>query len=364
MASFASAFALKEQISKSMLKKPGIHGIGVGMNQIGNLKAGAAIIIYTDKVVVSTRSKSSMIYRKHGRRIRVPVHIHHCPKFCCHSASKAQPYQKKVRPLIAGYSIGTAKSSGTAGLIVTDVKHGGHFVLSNNHVLNATNSAAFSPTLQPGGADGGTLKKDRIGKLNKFIQLQDNQTNYLDAALSKPLTASLLAPKYAKVGCVPGHVSSYRIGDTFKKVGRTSGLVTGKVHSIHTDTAVSYFGYARLSFAVFKNQTVIKSKTPVSLPGDSGSVWLTSDHYAAAVNFAGSSDGKLSIAYPVEWFMQVFGTRTALPKGAGTVKTPHMLGKEKRLYTQPLSTSEIQKIRVQKARCHPWKKTFPHKKIQ
>lgn len=351
MASFSTALRLKDKLSKQMLKKTGVHGIGVGLHNPRNPKAGAAIIVYTDPAFSAHAArKSHLALSKNGKKVTVPVIYKRTSKFRLH-AKATQDLTARIRPVVAGYSIGHLGASGTAGLIVQSRSSKQRYVLSNNHVLNATNSSRYTVTVQPGGADGGTSPQDKIGKLDRFVKLSSTKPNYLDAATSIPLRNSILSPTYAKIGVVPGYVTSYRIGDKFKKVGRTTALVNGTVDSIHTDVQISYEGYADLSIVTFKNQTVVKGSSPVSLPGDSGSVWLTRQgNYAAAVNYAGSSDGRLSIAYPVRWFMQVFRTRVARPDRTGTIKTIKVPAKDKQKYIAPLTDAQLKKIRVIQAK--------------
>jgi hypothetical protein len=331
---------MKERMTRSMLKKLKVHGIGVGYHDPKNPKKGAAVIIYTDKVstaALTLSTKVSMTIK--GRVVTVPVRMEQTGKF-----HRCADYRRKIRPVPAGYSIGTQGGSGTAGLIVTNYpNHNQMYIFSNNHVLNPANSGKPTATLQPGGADNGQLARDRIGRLYSFVRLQKKRNNFLDAALSIPLRNNLLTPRYAAVGVIPGHLTNYRVGERFKKVGRTTGLVTGRVDSVHTDIQVN-FG-ASLGRIQFKNQTVIKGTNPVSLPGDSGSVWLRqTDNYAAAVNYAGSSDGRMSIAYPVNWVMQRFRTRVARPNGAGGIKT--LKSNNSRAYIRRLTARELAAITV------------------
>jgi len=73
---------------------------------------------------------------------------------------------------------------------------------------------------------------------------------------------------------------------------------------------------------------------PISLPGDSGSVWIKySNRYAAAVNYAGTADGKLSVSFPVHWAMQVF--KTSIP-----------FARSSSLSTNPLTDKELKAIQV------------------
>lgn len=338
MVSFRSAYRLKKKISARMLRQRGIHGIGVGLQDPLHPNKGAALVIYTNTV----KSISNLLLQKkrkvsHSKKRKIavashttyhisgiPVRIIRSQQFTsCHLAGKrcrhsneAQnlKFQRRIRPVIAGYSVGREDSSGTAGLILRAGACGKQrYLLSNNHVLVNENSRRCSPTLQPGGADGGTLNRDVIGENHRFVKLRRNQNNYLDAAITRPLRRSLLFPSYAKFGPVQGHVASYRIGEQLKKVGRTTGVTFGTVESIHTDINVNYGEYGNLGSIPFKNQTIIRGQRPISLSGDSGSVWLTKrGNHAAAVNFAGTSNGFLSVSYPIEWFMQVFGPKTTI----------------------------------------------------
>ncbi|GJM73461.1 hypothetical protein HMSSN036_56770 [Paenibacillus macerans] len=157
----------------------------------------------------------------------VPFRIVRCRRFCKHgkpSARSTLTFTGRIRPVVAGYSVGTSAASGTAGLIVSDKRSGGgRYILSNNHVLANNNTPRYSATLQPGGADGGRASKDRIGSLDRFVKLRKKSANYLDAATSKPLRRDLLKPAYAVFGAVPGYVVTYKIGDRFKKSGGPPG---------------------------------------------------------------------------------------------------------------------------------------------
>ncbi|MDQ0088706.1 hypothetical protein J2T12_002116 [Paenibacillus anaericanus] len=355
MASFHKAYQIKKRLAGSMLRKRGVHGIGIGLKDPAHPKKGAAVVVYVNTLSaagVKKRTKkdhrSSLHFLKLKSTAGVPIRIVRSAKFHKNGTPPSkQNFKGRIRPLIGGYSIGTTEESGTAGLIVSPKRCPRiRNILSNNHVLANENSCRNSPTLQPGGADGGTLKRDLIGHMNRFVKLHKRKANYLDAATSKPLRRNLLKPRYAVFGTVPGHVCSYRVGDRFKKVGRTSGVVTGIVDSIHTDIQVGYGGYGNLGTITFKNQSVIRGQRPVSLPGDSGSVWLTRrGNLAAAVNFAGSGDGRLSISYPVEWFMQVFGDRVAHSRSRGIVR-PRKRSKKNYLFTRPLNPRILSKIKV------------------
>lgn len=351
LATFLEAHAMKKRMSRSMLGKSKVHGIGVGYRDPNNPKKGAAVIIYTNTITPKFLGISSTLTMKaKGKSVTVPVRFVKSGKMHAYV-----DYKARIRPIPAGYSIGTKNGSGTVGLIVTDAStRKQRYIFSNNHVLNPTNSSAMTTTIQPGGADSGQIGRDSVGRLYRYVKLEKNKINLVDIALSKPLRKGLLSPRYATVGVVPGYVTTYRVGTRLKKVGRTTGAVDGIVDSINTDIQIDY---GELGILNFKNQTVVQGINPVSLPGDSGSVWLrTVDNYAAAVNFAGSSNGRMSIAFPVNWAMQIFGTRIARPNGAGTVKKVKT-DNDPRSYARQLTPKELASLKVLRARVKKRKRT-------
>lgn len=345
---------MKERLSKRLLKDPGVHAVGVGYRHPGRPDKGAAVIVYTGAFQASGKKKQKTFRKRkqtlrfNGKIVTIPIRYVDTPKFRSHKDPGAA-FQRRIRPVIAGYSVGTADESGTAGLIVANTK-GARFLLSNNHVLSSSNRPELVPTLQPGGADGGTIRKDQIGYLHRLVKLKKNGINYLDAALSKPLRPSQLAPRYAKVGVIPGFVTSYKVGERFKKVGRTTGLTYGTVESINTDVRVSYGDFGDLGEITFKNQSIVRGNKPVSLPGDSGSVWLRKkDNLAAAVNFAGSDNGNLSIAFPIERAMSAFKVKVAKPSHYGRHVRRKVNGTRYN-YVSPLTAKQRSGIRIIK--CH------------
>lgn len=352
MATFREAMQAKKHLVGRWKKLPGVVGIGIGYANGKDRKGGCCIILYTIDASAAVKRKCphcvTLRKTKARGRVSVPVRTITSGRCCCHDnvrpTAGGSTYRRRIRPVIAGFSVGYPGASGTVGLIVSSASSAAQrYLLSNNHVLNKNNSNGYTETIQPGGADGGRSGRDRIGRLYRYVPLRKNADNYIDAALSIPTTNRLLAPRYATVGGVPGHVRSYAVGSRFKKVGRTSGRVSGIVESIHTDIDVDYGNHGGLGTIRFRNQTVVRGSVPVSLPGDSGSVWLTSNNLAAAVNFAGSADGRLSISFPVHWAMQAFAIRVA--RSAGKLGRTQTSQKQKNsLSTQPLSAAQLSRL--------------------
>lgn len=345
MATFYEASKAKEQVADSLLKQSGILGVGVGYYNPKNPKDGAGIIIYSQKAAAQTMSIPNIVSATvKGKSLKVPVRIVKNNLFKPNLSIKASRFTRRIRPVQAGYSVGTPRWSGTGGIVVKNSNGTRLFLLSNNHVLNKNNSSGYTETTQPGGADGGRSVRDRIGRLYSYVKLKKTN-NYIDGAISIPTNNKLLSTSYAILGKLKGHYVNYRVGSKFVKVGRTSGLVGGWVESINTDVKVNYGSYGGLGEILFRNQTIIKSNMPISLPGDSGSVWVDyKTKYAAAVNYAGTQDGKLSVSYPIHWAMQAFKINVAtLSKSNQQLSVQ---GNDNKAYTRPLTANELKAIEV------------------
>ncbi|QSO47677.1 chymotrypsin family serine protease [Alicyclobacillus mengziensis] len=344
MATFAHAYAIKERIAASLLRHPKVHGVGVGYLDRKHPNKGAAVIVYANALsAVSLGISAPLKLIRNQKHVAVPVRVMKTAKIRSHT-----DYTRRIRPVPAGYSIGTIAGSGTLGLVVANARHPNQlYIFSNNHVLtNPINSVNRVETLQPGGADNGRPGIDGVGYLSRFVRLKKKALNLIDAALSTPLRNGILSPRYATVGVLPGYVTSYRVGDRFKKVGRTTGLRYGTVESVNTDIVIDYG--PNLGTLTFRNQTVIRGARSVSLPGDSGSVWLRQkDNFAAAVNYAGTADGRLSISFPVHWAMQRFQIRVAQPGAIGRVRIvqPRTAAYARRLTPKELASLQVIRLR-------------------
>jgi len=362
MATASEALAAKTQHATTLLAQKEVVGIGVGFLAPNDESQGSAVILYVQKdLAPSTLSSFPNSLALGGPAGgSVPVRIEVSGAFYANTSPDTSKwafermmghpeYSRRIRPVRPGYSVGTVYASGTAGLIVIDSADGQFqtYIASNNHVLNSNNDDSYDETIQAGGADGGMSGRDKIGRAGRFIKIQ-NSNNYLDAATAVPDAASLLDSTYPTVGRLPGHYKQYRVGWTFYKVGRTTGPVRGRVDSVHTDLPIDYGSYGGLGTVGFKDQTVILSDSPVSLPGDSGSIWLKDDdNYACAVNYAGSDDGRRSISFPFNWFADIFKVLVAVPPLLRGNIVMVETAEDRALYSGVLSSQQLAGIRVE-----------------
>ncbi|MBH8605648.1 hypothetical protein [Thermoactinomyces sp. CICC 10522] len=361
MATFYEALIHKNRLAPMIMKRPEVIGIGIGYANPKVPSQGACLNLYTCKNLSASihSSLQSAIMKAIRKNSAVPVRIiqrgrcttHH-PRF--RKSSALPSWQSRLRPVPGGASIGNADGTGTAGVIVSAFsKYPQLYILSNNHVLTHYNTNQFSETIQPGPSDGGKLRRDRIGRAFLYVPFNRNGVNYIDAALSIPDRNDLLDPRYlsgesGQRMALPGHLISYKVGERFKKTGRTSGMVRGIVESIHTDIKVLYYLPEETTF-YYRNQTIVTGSKPSALPGDSGSVWLRDrDNFAAAVLLAGTDDGIMSVNYPIHWAVQALKIRIARPSGLGKATSPppnHNFA-----YVQPLNPVELEQIRVLKVK--------------
>ena len=205
--------------------------------------------------------------------------------------------QRRVRPLRPGLSVAhPAVTAGTLGGFVRTAA--GLGMLSNNHVLAASDAAALGdPALQPGPADGGR-ESDQVGTLTAFERFRPGVANLVDAAV-----ATLDPGVEADPGDVPGGPLTGPVPDALdidpdegvEKIGRTTGHTRGRITAVEVDAVAVQYDALSSPQGVhrFNDQIEVEGLTGAfSAGGDSGSViWRVRDRAPVALLFAGSSEG-------------------------------------------------------------------------
>ena len=229
------------------------------------------------------------------------------------SSSAPEELQRRVRPLRPGLSV--AHGSVSAGTLGGFVRVAGRLaILSNNHVLAASDAAQVGdPVLQPGPADGGR-PTDRVATLTAFEDLTGERANLVDAAV-----ATLDPEVAAEPGDVPGGALTGPVPDSLdidpdelvEKIGRTTWQTSGRITAVEVDgVAVDY----DTAIYRFDDQIEIAGRTGAfSQGGDSGSViWRSRDRAPLGLLFAGSSTGGeggtgVTFANPLSTVLSRFG---------------------------------------------------------
>jgi hypothetical protein len=221
--------------------------------------------------------------------------------------------QQRVRPLRPGLSVAHARASaGTLGGFVRTPS--GLALLSNNHVLAASNAAALGDAvLQPGPADGGG-PGERVATLAAFERLGARPADLVDAAV-----ATLDPGVDADPGDLPGGALLAEVPNgldidpeaAVEKVGRTTGHTVGRITAVEVDgVAVQYDEAVHR----FDDQIEIQGLAGAfSAGGDSGSViWRSRDRAPLALLFAGSETGGsggtgVTFANPLATVLSILG---------------------------------------------------------
>ncbi|MGY1742378.1 MULTISPECIES: hypothetical protein [unclassified Blastococcus] len=243
-------------------------------------------------------------------RVIGPVRALHSPTGA--PAVAPADLQRRVRPLRPGLSV--AHPAVTAGTLGGFVRVGGRpAILSNNHVLAASDAAVpGDPVLQPGPADGGRAD-DRVATLTAFERFTDG-ANLVDAAvaaLDEGVEADPGAYPGGPLGATPATGEEVDPDELVEKVGRTTGHTRGRVTAVEVDgVAVQYDDAVH----TFDGQVEIEGTAGAfSAGGDSGSViWRSSDRTPLALLFAGSDvggaqGGGVTFASPLATVLDVLG---------------------------------------------------------
>ncbi|KOA78103.1 hypothetical protein [Clostridium botulinum] len=192
---------------------------------------------------------------------------------------------QRVRPVLGGYSISTSMDEriyGTAGCLVTNGVS--KFVLSNNHVIaNANMLPINSPITQPALKHGGHTSNDTIATLHKYMPLrfingQQEPTNYTDCALGLLTKSNIMSSEIALIG-KPICVKNPKLNTHVRKVGAISGLTEGDIISVDATFRSNYPNNKR---CLFKDQIIT---TPMAQNGDSGAILVDSNRCAVGLLF-------------------------------------------------------------------------------
>lgn len=207
-------------------------------------------------------------------------------------------FQSRHRPLLNGVSIGHVEvTAGTLGGFVRrrGTKNGKIHVLSNNHVLANENQAALGDSIvQPGTLDGGARKANICAKLTKFVALKLKVDNHVDAAVGAVVdgidVASSIICGSRKLRLLGSRALDVVEDDKVAKVGRTTGLTSGRITAFEVDDVVVAYDIGNLKF-VGQIEIEGTGRMPFSDGGDSGALILDPDGYAVGQLFAGTETG-------------------------------------------------------------------------
>ena len=281
-----------ERHIERLMEKKGVVGTAIGLDQTGQI----AIKVFTDRHGVAGIAK---------KLDDIPVHLVVTGKIVALNTGRF------ARPVPVGVSTGNRYSC-SAGTIACRVTDGTYvYALSNNHVYALENTAPIgSEVLQPGLYDTGCSydQVNVIGTLDDFepIVFRRWARNEIDAAIALSSTASLgTATPDDGYRTPSSETATASVGLAIQKYGRTTGLTSGEITAINATVNVDYnHGTAR-----FVKQIIIESETQFIGAGDSGSLLVTGGSNVNPVGllFAGTGNGLLAVANPIDLVLERFG---------------------------------------------------------
>lgn len=292
----ASAEAIGETIGVSEK----VVGWGIGINASGE----DTLLVHVQEKFPDTDTKIP------GRFGDLPTEIVEVGQ-----ATAYQNPRARHRPTLAGVSVGHPSiTSGTLGCLVE--KGGDHYILSNNHVLAATNTAEEgAPVVQPGPKYGGSSVQDSIAILEPYqpidFSLDQCNPNRIDAAIAKvgdcqqtvvvPEIIGIGMPKSTPLSCyVPDPRGRY-----VRKYGSKTKETIGVVQAIDFLVIMRYKVGDQEYKALFDGQIVIEGvdSEPFSKGGDSGALIVDSETLKpVGLLFGGGNDKgkKVTYANPID----------------------------------------------------------------
>lgn len=219
-----------------------------------------------------------------------------------------------ARPLAIGVSIAHWRcGAGTLGFFARRTSDGAIGIVSNNHVIGASDHGAdHDEILQPAPDDHGTRIRDVVAYLSADYPRLRQTTAVVDCAFA-PLAPGIQydpAPNGTTLSPLLAAASG-ELKDVCK-VGRTTGVTYGRVTAFELDKVRVTYPFGRI---VFNGQIEIDPAqgVPFSRPGDSGSLVFTyPDHQPLGLIFGcslrgGTADVGLTFANPIHTVLAALG---------------------------------------------------------
>lgn len=264
-----------------------ILGVGYGAKMVGDTSVeDLAVRVYVRAKRASTHLRADE---------RIPEQVNGRPT----DVIAVDDLTALERPVRCGVSVGhIAITAGTLGAVVE--RGGGdddRYILSNNHVLAASNEAAIGdPILEPGPLDGGD-PDDPIADLTEFVPIHfDGTANHVDAAVARLRDPADVIPEIIDIGAPKLPPVDAALYQSVRKHGRTTAHTVGVIVDVAADIRVR-FGTRT---ALFVDQlAVVGIGDAFSAGGDSGSLIVDAvERNPVALLFAGG--GATTFGNPIE----------------------------------------------------------------
>ncbi len=285
LAIYKNVKAVKKKHEKAILRLSNVVGVGIGSKIVDYKATGEFCIrVYVKKKLPKSKLNKKDIIPKILEGVETDVL----------EVGEVQlyPYKVKHRPAHGGDSVGhKSVSAGTIGYILRDKTDGKKVILSNNHILansdtDKTKRAYVGDIVtQPGPIDGGSVSRDCIATLKRWVEFVETGYTKVDAAIAE-LTNPCDASRFIhNIGCVDSWRSVTAADvilnpadpDNVQKTGRTTQYTTGKIID---DDATFWNGITYMTENIVTND--------MAYFGDSGSLLVDMNKCAVGLLWGGS----------------------------------------------------------------------------
>jgi hypothetical protein len=317
---FSHLVAIQKAHEDDLLALPNVRGVGIGVRiKDGKPTDETVITVHVVKKRPLEELGSDEVVPPElrlpgdGRGDVVPTDVFEVGEIRPHNDGVA-PFNGPARPIQPGYQLARQaynpdgspitdrEAVGTAGLVMI-ASDGNPHILSNTHVLAVPHPDGTADPQDIGQPDLDSI----IGRTSAWWGVKAGGVdNWLDAALTT------VDPSVGAIPDFPGGWGRMQGWYNFpaqnwevQKFGRTTGWTKGDVWGINQTVTFDYYATGSAD-TKFQGVTWIHNgSTPPSDHGDSGAMWVTLDHHAAALNFAGNS-ADTAYAFPMGTVMNNF----------------------------------------------------------
>jgi hypothetical protein len=289
MSTLEHALKAKERLSRRLLGKPGIVGIGVSTikQKAGiNINMGSwGVVVYVEKKLPPEQVPSDLLVPRSLsiEGVEVWTDVIESGRI---TSLQCGCNQSKCRPLEAGVSICDCELTAcTYTGAFRDRSTGKVYLLTNAHCTKASATCNPSdlvnrPMAQPSPYDGGVCPGDVVGYVVRASNIFQNGKT--DTALIDPAPGiDYINILHAAGIAFSGRYRTPSPGETVYKSGRSTFVSSGVVQSVHTDVRLNYRCLVRTVYDTIVTQ-------PILQPGDSGSPVLSQNGDFVGQGFAGS----------------------------------------------------------------------------
>lgn len=320
---------VKESVEDELLAKPGVVAVDIAEKETDGKKTGEqSIVVFVEQKKPTSKLTKGAAIPKEIDGVKTDVQelvIELQPAYRQLDDGELFVDPADYPTLAGGIGIGPRRSVflsppdvpaagnyvfvGTLGAMVRDRASGATMALTNFHVACVNNTWSVGDRqVQPSLVDGGAPTGE-FGSLTRATLSENVDGSVITVDTTQPWTATVTG-----VGDVAGSAPA-TVGMAVQKRGRTTEHTFGTVAS--TDFTVTIDYGSDVGSHTLRHQIRINTDTTrnprFSDHGDSGSVVMDTSRNVVGLLFAGSNDGSMTFANPIQAALDELGVDLLVP---------------------------------------------------